>query len=195
VSFLSDEINYLEAVASYIVGTLAPGILDELHGLERWVVGAIDGAVADLRTWVIDDIASPLLDAIAAEGARVDDLIAHGLDTVRGEIADAVDNETLRRIAAVAALAAVVAAITDFVDNCGQPMCDVMGPKTDLGKLLKGLQAALLAADLAALLAMDEAELEATIAKLVTRGGQAISAFDEFFVGGTETIGDVIGNL
>ena len=53
---------------------------------------------------------------------------------------DAIDAKLGPVLLTLAALATQIRNITSWIDDCGEPMCDTMGPKTGLGKWLKALE-------------------------------------------------------
>ena len=74
-------------------------------------------------------------------------------------------------------------------------MCETMGPKTDLGKLLKALNLAATAALLLELSNMTEAELANTIDGLAKMAGGIIGDLDSMFFQGGETLAATIGAI
>jgi hypothetical protein len=102
-----------------------------------------------------------------------------------------VHSETLARLAAVGALAASITTALTWIEECGAPMCESFGPKTDLGKFLKLLNVAADAALLAELASLDCAGIEKLLAGLVKVSGGVIDDLDAMFTG-TETLGGVL---
>jgi hypothetical protein len=152
----------------------------------------VGGAVTGVESWAIDNIYGPLDAKIEREiaGVRTDvwNLTGAWADRLLGDI----DAEALRRAAAIAAVAAGVAAIAKWIDDCGEPMCQNLGPKTDLGKLLKGLKVAAEVAALGALLQMDANDLARLIHALTARLGAVVGDIETFLGPGGETVAGLI---
>jgi hypothetical protein len=130
-----------------------------------------------LRTWAIDNIYDPLSKEIEGLGART----LGGLETV---LADAeayarslTHDEALRRAAAIAGIAAAAAAIATWVAECGEPMCEQLGPKTDWGKWLKRFGPLALWAMLAAVAAEDPRAIENLAADLARTLGPVLESW------------------
>lgn len=90
--------------------------------------------------------------------------------------------------ATVASVATRVGTLEDEATRCGRPMCAVMGPGTDLFKLLKLIKWAALAALLLELGALTADDVNGLIGKLGHEVASAMSTFDELFVSGGESI-------
>lgn len=155
-------------------------------------VAAIDYVGNLIKSWAIDNIYSPLLDDVTSLGDRT--LV--GLETVLADAKayadDLVKSETAERIAAIAGIAAAVAAATAWIDDCGEPMCEQLGPKTDLGKLLKALNLAADALLLAQLGALTDQQLVALINEIAAKLGQLIGDVETMFITGGDTLGQLI---
>lgn len=166
-NFVIDGLRYAEDLAQGIgdyVGAVLGGEIaalgDRVTGLEHTLFGAIDFAAASIEAWAIDNLYHPLLGEItnAADAVRAEVLgeLANVEDWVRSEL----NTETLERIAAVGAIAASIATAITWIEDCGAPMCDTVGPKTDWGKWLKLFGPLALWSMLAAVAAEDPAAIE-----------------------------------
>lgn len=80
-------------------------------------------------------------------------------------------------------------------DECTVPMCDVMGPKTNLGKLLKALSLAAEAAAIADLLSLTEPELVQRLTDTIAEFARFVSTIETEFLTGGRTIGATIAGL
>jgi hypothetical protein len=94
----------------------------------------------------------------------------------------------------VGPIRAAVAALQTESEDCTQPMCETLGPKTDLGKLLKALKFAADAAFLAELYNLTEPELVGYIKKVVAAMANVVTDFESFFGSGGETVGHLIAS-
>lgn len=169
-----------------------PAILHELANVDQRAQWYAADAEAKGARWAMDNIFRPIIETIFVdEQAAVlreqqvrADAVKHAND-LNTNLAQHV----LGEIAPVAALATATA---KWVDDCGAPMCDTVGPKTDLGKLLKGLKIAALAAVLAELAGLDEHGLETLLRGLQHLSAGVIDTFTSLFVGGGDTLGSTI---
>lgn len=93
---------------------------------------------------------------------------------------------------AITPMRAALKALQTESEDCVQPMCETMGPKTDLGKFLKALQLVADGALLAELANLNEQRLAALLASLGDKASTYIDFFETNFVAGGETIGATI---
>lgn len=143
-----------EAYADRVVDELARALLSEIGNVQQWV---------------IDDIASPLLGELARVEADVRDELARALGDVETWVRDQLNIETLERVAALSALAAAVAEITRWMDECGEPLCNEFGPGSTAGQLLADADLLKLLGFLLALSALGDPKAVADAAVYVTR--------------------------
>jgi len=175
--------NVLKVATTYtddVVDTLARTVLGELGNVE---------------TWAIDNIASPLLNEIAVAKADVLDALERGLADVETYARDLVSSETLDRVAALAGLAAIVAALGAWIDECGVPMCETYGPGTDLTKLLKGLEALLGILAGVGLANLTERDVERIASYFLAITAGDAEGFVNAFAGAGETLGSAGGTI
>ncbi len=152
---------------------------------EAHVVGA------DVERWAIDNIFTPLHDYIGRVEADTTQYTRDVVGAATRNLTGLINSDLASMAARLVPIAASAAASAKWVDDCGTPMCDTMGPATQLGKLLKALA---LTADLALLaefLSLDKAGVEARIHDTVAMMGTIITDFDQFVTGG-ETVGGFI---
>jgi hypothetical protein len=130
----------IEALGGYVYDSLTPLLAATAASL--W--GAIDqlehtllGDVAGVESWAIDNIYHPLLNDITGVEQHLIDYVGAVTGLIEDWVKSQLNVETLERIAAIAGLAAALAEITTWVEECGAPMCEQFGPNTDLSKLLK----------------------------------------------------------
>lgn len=116
--------------------------------------------IQNVETWVRTDVANPVLREIAKVDGKIDSLsdsLGRLIKTAADEIVGA---KIAGILATLAALGTTVAGLTAEMAECVEPMCETMGPRTDLGKLLSKLSVLKWAAILAALEATSVKDLE-----------------------------------
>jgi len=148
-----------------------------------------------LQVWSTENIYIPLATDVATERItrqqQVDRITQHDIPDLRTELL-----QKLAPIATTAAAAASIATqVATWVDDCGEPMCQTVGPKTDLGKFLKLLNLASTAALIAELANLDEHGIEQLYSDFQQKATDVLSVFEQLFVGKGEKLGAVIGDL
>lgn len=180
LQWVADAIAEAERYADVVVDGLAQALVNGLVGIEAWVT---------------DTVVQQLLGDLAQVETSLRDEIYRVAADVETYARDLVNAETLERLAAIGALAAAIADITTWLNDCGEPMCAEFGPKTDLSKLLKLLDAAGLLALLVELSQSNFADLEGALRTLAADGGHAIQTFDTLFVHGGDTVAETIAGV
>lgn len=102
------------------------------------------------------------------------------------------NEEEWLRIAAIQSLSNQLLILELEQINCGQPMCETMGPKTDLGKFLKALSLVGDAALLAELANLNRGGIESLLRGLQHLASGVIDDIGAIFSSG-ETVGQAIG--
>jgi len=120
----------------------------------------IDTSKAD-RDWVTKTYGKPLTTQAVKTQAQLDDLEKRLPKMITTAVATAVAVSLEPIARTLTQVKTQLAKINEEIDTCVIPMCDTMGPKTDLGKLLKGLKVAKWLAIFAALETIDVKDLEA----------------------------------
>jgi hypothetical protein len=196
------HISWLEGLMNDVVGGLAadlndlihlnlPGLVDDLANQIHALRADTFNALAQVPAWAIDNIFDPLHDEIGRVNENIRRDVHGAVDAVRADLAD-LARQTGADIGAllnnmelvVGPLALAVGELQRFKDECAEPMCQTMGPKTDLGKLLKAIQAAGILALLLEVGNMTEADVENRIREIAGDLGHIVSTFDGVFVGG-----------
>lgn len=189
---LSGQIDNAVAYQQAIVGYVVPIIEQQIKEAEARAYTYALAAQQNAQQWATQNIFAPLY----AEVLKVQPAIDNGV--ARAEKAAHVD-----AVAQVAGLGAAVGtalgpiksavqALQTESEECTQPMCETMGPKTDLGKWLKALKLAGDIALLHELLSLDDAKLAALIRSLVAHLTGIVNTFDDLFLEGGQSIGDVL---
>lgn len=155
---------HAEAYTQTLVRGAVSSVLADAHALDLRVAN-------DVETWVRTDVMAPTLREIGRVSGRVDALAGGLGELIRTEAEKLVNAKTAALGAALAALGVSVASIATEITECVEPMCQVAGPRTDLGKLLSKLSVFKWAAILAALEATNVEDLEKLAAAVA--GGEA----------------------
>jgi hypothetical protein len=185
----------------------------QIYGLENYVrvnfgglAGSIDArigaATSALRAEMLRDILNPMHSEIDGLGRTV--------TTLNGEIhgvANYVGTHVVPELAGTAALAGAAFKLAQlaesFVNDCGEPMCQVIGPKTNWGKLFARFSGVALLALLAGLETEDPHLAEKAAEDFAAILGPIMQDWVEGWIGLTQsdTKGDVtkiggdVGNL
>lgn len=195
VAGITAGLTALEEVIAAIDNSVIPGVFAELEGLIEGVFGDLVGGIDLVKTWAIDNIYDPLSREIAGVEATIPVWAEGALTDAKAYADQLVHSEAAQRAAAIAGIAASVAAITAWVDDCGEPMCQVQGPNTDLGKLFKALHLAADLAIIAALMNMTESELVGFVQQFLNRTGNLIGDVEQFLAPGGETVTGLVASL
>lgn len=174
-------------------------LLNSVYGIDQalarqwWdTVQAIDGAEANLRAWAIDNIYHPLLVDVLTGVAQVEADLKADVRALEGTIADLNVGDIAGLAARLGAIAAAISVVESWVNDCGEPMCEQMGPKTDWSKLLKVLNVAGMLALLTSVGTLTESQLEQLAANVATIGADPASAFVDAFVTEGDTLAAAI---
>ena len=216
-SWISDSVGFLSGSITDLYVAFTLGVLDIYNDLDAaiwnvlgWTLGQVQGidqalarqwwdtvagienAVAGVRAWAIDNIYNPLLNDIW----RVIELEQTDIANVERWFQTEIDNLNLKDIPGILAklgvIAGTIAALQTWVDECGAPMCEQMGPNTDFSKLLKLLDIAGMLALLTAVGSLTEPELEQLAATVASIGADPASAFVDAFVTQGDTLATAI---
>lgn len=184
----------MHSVLDLVVNEALPKLWAEANALHAQIQGTATALRTDLQQWVNANVRNPLTENLGQEkAARIAqvDTLELGLP---GIIAERVAGMGLAAASDVASLAQRVTALETENTECTEPMCDAMGPNTNLGKLLKALSLAADAAFIAELLAMKESDVVAFIQTAAGKLAGVIEAVETGFLSGGETIGDFVKN-
>lgn len=178
-------------VDQILTGDLA-SILEEIARISGSIEPRILDGLANVETWAIDNLYHPLLTDIVTTAGEIYDTIDRTAEWVTAEIESQLKVERLARIAAITGIFAEVITLAKWVEECGAPMCESIGPKTDLGKLFKALSVAEGALLLTQLANLDEAGINSLLRGLSSLAEGVVGDFETFFVGGGDTIGETL---
>lgn len=194
INRLVRTVNSVAAEVTAIVHYILPLIRAEFDKIEHDTPIEIEYGLALERDWVLHNVFAPLYAEILKVQPAIDASITANNTVERARVAQGVDNRIAPLFATQTALKTALSVLQKESDDCVKPMCQTMGPKTNLGKLLKGLT---LAADLALfaeLASMDSDELAAFIRNIAGKFAAVVTEFEDYFGGGGETLGGLIAN-
>lgn len=178
----------VDAILALAIPSLQAQITQTQHDAQAYAMYA---ALSE-RQWNIDHIFTPLYEGIfkvqASATAQVADVKASIPEIVR----TVVPSLGLATSAALNTVAAKATAVASWVDDCGEPMCQTVGPKTDLGKALKAFKAAEWLLLLAELAALDKGGIEGLIRSVQGSAHRILDVFAELFVGGSGHLGGTL---
>jgi len=188
------RIEHLESVMNFVVSYVVPDLQAQIHNLTAAMNAQNAAQGKALQTWSIDHIYDPLNDKIGQVQANATSQVDALRSDVPNIVRQVVPTLGLATAASLAPIAAQVATLTIEDTECVQPMCETMGPNTNLGKLLKALSLAADAALITELLGMKVSDLVTLIQTLAAKFGSVVGEFETFFTDGTETIGETLTN-
>lgn len=163
--------------------------------LEAQILQTQANVVAVLQQWSYDHIFTPLYENIGQAEAQAT-AQANAVEAKIAPTAQAIATSTVApALAAIATMAPAITALQKVTDDCTTPMCETMGPKTDLGKLLKALNVASAAAFFAELAALDRNGLEAVLRLLQHAARGVVDDVNALFVEGGHALGASIPNV
>jgi hypothetical protein len=165
-----------------------PALFNEIGRIGNSIEPAILHGLANVETWAIDNIFTPLYENIGQAEAQARDYTNQWASAVAADAHAYTLASVLPIWSVLQQIQAKQLAQEALNNDCTTPMCDVMGPKTDLGKWLKALNIAATAALLAELAALDGNGIETLLRGLIAVSGGVIDDIDAVFTGG-ESIG------
>lgn len=143
-SSLYDNVNALWDALDHQLTLITSWALQSMQSIDSVIAGvahdgqaALDFANASIRQWVVDDIFKPLEEDILRTAQQIYNAIDWETANLQNQLNDLNRNVLPGMAASIATLTAAQAALQKWQDECGDPMCEEYGPKTDLSKLLK----------------------------------------------------------
>lgn len=185
------------SVADTVVGWVGAEVAGiDAQIAEQWwnTIQAIDYAGGVIEAWAIDNIAWPLMQEISTEVNRIEATIGADVAALEQEIAGLNLQEIPAILAKLGVIAAAVTAVQTWIDDCGAPMCEQMGPNTDWSKLLKVLNVAGMLALLTSFGTLTESQLEQLAATVVGLGENPAETFVQLFVTEGDTLASAIAS-
>lgn len=193
--FEQEEIHTLQNVQAVFANWVVPGLEAQIK------VATADGfafalaAQANAEAYARKAVFVPLYTELLKVGPVIDAKIAANNVIQQQHTLSVVDALKATLLPVVASLGTKVASLVAESENCVQDMCQTMGPKTDLGKLLKALSLTLDAAALADLLSLTEPELVQRLTDTIAEFGRFVGDIETNFLTGGKTIGATIAGL
>lgn len=190
--YFDNRITALEHGAWAVERLALPSLQAQIDNLRHDMgLGFQYNSLAD-RGWAIDNIFRPLTDEIGNVARDIPIWSEGAYERAKGYTDQTVGALGLRTLTQLVPLTLAVKALQTESEQCTQPMCETIGPKTDLGKLLKGLQLAAGVALFAELANLDEAKLADLITSIGSKAAALVGEFETGFVQQGETIGGLI---
>lgn len=154
--------------------------------LSTRVITGLDSRIARatsaLRSELVRDLINPLRSSLA-KLTRTVQSHAQRLDRMEAQIA----HHLVPELAAATVIAHEALKLAQqakaWEDDCGEPMCETVGPKTDWGKLLKRFGPTAIFALLAAIAAENPDKVEAAAADLGKALGPVLASWAEAYLG------------
>lgn len=195
-NFLRDvRIMQLEGKVALLEGNAIPALMAEIAHLRHDAQTMANAASLQAIDYITENQTKPILHTIDTNSniARLQAATAqnNATDVAKVLHVDAI----LHAATALAPVATAVAGIAKDVEECLVPMCETMGPKTDLGKLLKALKIAEWALIIAELAALKAGGLDELLDDIQRWGATAIRDFESVFFEGGKSLGAVITGI
>lgn len=181
--------SYVTAILEYAI----PSLQAQIDKLAHDTPLLIQYAALSERAWIIDNIFKPLYTEILKVQPAIDVSVAREHEAAKTYTDTAVQALGVNVLKALVPMSVALTALQTESDECVKPMCQTMGPNTQLGKFLKGLNIAADAALIAALLGMSEADLAGFIQSLVSHLSSVVGDIEDFLSPGGETVAGLIG--
>ncbi len=182
--------NVVNGLTQYAI----PGLQSQIDAVWADLVNRIKFTAAYERAWVIDNVATPLLIELGKVQPKIDTAVAHEHVESQAYTDAAVAALGVNVLRGIAPLIQTVNALKTESETCTKPMCETMGPGTNLGNFLKGLSLLADAALFAELANLDEQRLADLLAAIGQRAAALASEFESGFVQGGETLGGLVTN-
>lgn len=192
--YFDQRVSELERIQNALVHNYVPLVAGEVAQLRDDMLAGFKFNSAADRQWSIDNIYRPLEENIGKVQAQALTWADNAYDRATSYADRADDALGLNVLRGIAPTIAAVAALQTESDECVKPMCDTFGPKTDIGKLLKGLKLAGEIAALTAIMQMDAGDLGQLIHAVTTRLAVLVGDLEQFFGPGGETVAGLIAD-
>lgn len=192
---LSTRLDTVQAHNDFIDQYVVPNLQAQItHGTAQAFAFAL-AAQSNAEDWAKENIFAPVYTELLKVQPAIDASAQSVLNRVPEIVKNLVPTLGLATATGLAALATKVAGIGTEVEECLEPMCDTMGPKTDLGKLLKALKVAEWAALIAEIAALRADGLDGFLNDVQGWAKTAIGDFESAFISGGQTLGETIAGI
>lgn len=193
--YFDDKISTLEGKAYAIERLAIPSLQAQIDQLNANRLTDFQFNSAVDRLWSVDNIFKPLQEQLGQVAGQIPVWSAGALDRANAYTDLAVGGLGVNVLTQLVPMANALRAVEQEIDECAKPMCETMGPKTDLGKALKAFKAAEYLALLAAIAALDKDGVEGLIRALQGAAGGVFDAFGELFVEGHGTVSSTLTGI
>ena len=123
-----------------LLDDLITSVYDTLQGNIRNIEALLGALSVDLpaaiEAWAIDNIYNPLVDDFTVSIDNVETVLGEAVQGIDGRLAQIENIDLPSILETLGLVVAGVTAITTWVDDCGEPMCENFGPGSELGGLL-----------------------------------------------------------
>lgn len=162
------------------------------HNVGASIDARIGAQVNALRAEMIRDILNPMRSAEADLEKRLHDARVR-LASMESDVAHHLRPDLNKATLIAGAALALGKAAKAWEDDCGEPMCQTVGPRTDWGKLLRRFGPTAIFALLAAIAAENPKAVEGVATELADALGPALSTWAESWLGLAPGDRDAIG--
>lgn len=173
-----------------IEGAFLPQINEDIARVREAIGNMPSFLIPQLQAWSVGNIFDPLVDDIGRTDAKIRGDVFGLMAATTSELQGQINGNHAEVLGLLGPLTAALPAIEKWINDCGDPMCQAMGPNTDLGKFLKALQLAGILSLLMEIANMSEADVEARLRELAGDVQHIVGAFESTFVGGGGTLKD-----
>lgn len=194
-STLSQRIDGIEATLNFMTQYVVPDLEAKITHAEAFAYATALAAQQNAEAWARENIFDPVYTELLKVQPAIDASIKANNPTIVAAAQSQVNALHDLLTPTITAAAAAAASATNWIDDCGEPMCQTQGPKTDLGKFLKALKVAEWAALIAELAALRADGLDGLLSDVEGWAKTAISDFESTFFTGGGTLGDTITSI
>lgn len=189
-----DRLTKLEAVQDFVARYVVPSIQAQIDQINaRRLTDFQFNSLAD-RQWATDNIYTPLKENIGQVAGQIPVWSEGAYERANAYTDQQVGHLGANVLTQLVPLAGAVKALETEAEECVKPMCETLGPKTDLGKLLKGLKVAGEIAALTAILSMSEDDLVGLIREVANKLATVVGDVEQFLQPGGETVAGLIAH-
>lgn len=194
-SQLSQRIDGIEATLNFMSDYVVPDLEAKITHAEAFAYSTALAAQQNAEAWARENIFDPVYTELLKVQPAIDASIAANNPVLTASAQSKVNALHDLLTPTITAAAAAAASATNWIDDCGEPMCQTQGPKTDLGKFLKALKVAEWAALIAEIASLRADGLEGLLSDVEGWAKTAISEFQSAFLTGGQTLGDTITGI
>lgn len=192
ISDIAHRVNKIAATVTAIVDYVLPLVRQELNQIEHDYPIAIEYGLTLERNWTLEHVFAPLYAEILKVQPAIDQSAAHVTQVAHADTQTQVATLAAAVGVTVTGIRTQLATLQAESDDCVKPMCQTMGPNTNLGKFLKGLQLAADAALLADLANAKESDVADAITRIAQHAAAIVGTFERDFITGGSTLAGTI---